>query len=243
MTPHGSEFDAYAESWWEADGPLRPLHAINPCRLDFINSCICDRFDRDLRTARPYRNLRLLDVGCGGGLICEPMARLGARVCGIDPAASVISVARAHAEEHGLEISYLCAGIEHMRDSTRRFDVVLAMDVIEHVDNPARFVADCADLLETGGLLVASTINRTAASLALAVFAAERLLRWLPVGTHDWRKFPTPGEFDDFLSGAGLRQVASTGIVFDPLRWSWRLSAQDLRVNYAIAGIGTEANR
>ena len=241
MSPDKSEeirkFDAFAARWWEADGPLKPLHEMNPCRLDFINNCICKRFDRDLRDTRPFRNLRLLDVGCGGGLVCEPMARLGARVVGTDPAASVISVARSHARDHGLEIDYQCEDVENLSAKRQHFDIVLAMDVIEHVENPSRFVADCAGLLKPNGLLVSSTINRTPISFALAVVAAERILRWLPADTHDWSKFVSPAEFRNFLRSASLMQFDCQGIVFNPLEWSWHLSPDDMRVNYAIAGI------
>lgn len=232
-----AKFDALADHWWDTTGPLRPLHAMNPCRLDFINRCLAKQFERDLRHLHPFDGLDILDVGCGGGLICEPMARLGAKVTGIDPAPSTVAAAHAHAQQSQLDIDYRCAELRAPDIAKQSFDVILAMEVVEHLAEPENFIADCAEHLNPSGILLCSTINRSVASLALAVIAAERLLRWLPVGTHDWTQFIKPGEFDDMLNKANMQRIASTGFVFNPLTWSWRESADNQGTNYALAAI------
>lgn len=232
-----AKFDAMAEEWWDPKGKFKPLHMLNPCRLDYINTQIRTEFGLDPKSLRPYEGLELLDIGCGGGLLSEPMARLGAKVTGVDAAARNIPVARRHAEISGLEIEYLHASAEELAGSGRAFDVVLNMEVVEHVPDPGEFLRVCASLLRPGGLMVCSTINRTGRSFALAIVGAEYVLRWLPKGTHDWNKFIKPGELFEHLRNASLDPVDSKGFVFNPLEWEWKLSASDLAVNYVTASV------
>jgi len=231
------KFSAMAREWWDPRGKFRPLHMMNPCRLDYVTRQIAAQFDRDLSARRPFEGVRLLDIGCGGGLMAEPMARLGAAVTGIDAAEDNIPVARAHAAEQGLEIAYRAATAETLAAEGARFDVVLALEVVEHVADPAAFVASCRDLTAAGGLVIASTLNRTAKSFGLAILGAEWVLGWLPRGTHDWNRFVTPDEMSGLMTGAGLSCVDRTGMVFDPLAWSWHLSDRDLSVNYLATAL------
>ncbi|GIX13099.1 MAG: ubiquinone biosynthesis O-methyltransferase [Paracoccaceae bacterium] len=230
-----AKFEAMAAEWWDPQGKFRPLHMLNPCRLDYITGQISAHFARDPRAAGWLAGLRILDIGCGGGLLCEPMARLGADVVGVDAAERNIPVARLHAERAGLAIDYRHGTAEGLAAAGERFDVVLNMEVVEHVPDPAAYLAACAGLLRPGGLMITSTINRTARSFALAIVGAEYVLRWLPRGTHDWRRFITPQELGAMLQAAGLGPVDRKGFVFDPLRWSWTISDRDLAVNYVIA--------
>lgn len=232
-----AKFEAMAAEWWDPQGKFKPLHMLNPCRLDYITTQIAGEFDRDLASPRPFDGLRLLDIGCGGGLLCEPMARLGAQVVGADPAAGNIPVARLHAEQAGLAIDYRVTTAEDLAAAGEQFDVVLCMEVLEHVPDPATFLAACGQLLRPGGLLLASTLNRTARSFGLAIVGAEHVMRWLPRGTHDWRKFITPDELEALLRGAGLDPVDRKGMIFDPLGWRWSLTDTDLRVNHAAAAV------
>ena len=232
-----AKFEAMAAEWWDPDGKFRPLHMLNPCRLDYIVDQIAAEFGRDPKAARPFAGLRLLDIGCGGGLLAEPMARLGADVVGVDAAPRNIPVARLHAEQSGLAIDYRVGTAEALAEAGEAFDVVLNMEVVEHVADPAAYLAACHMLLKPGGLMIASTINRNPKSWLLAIVGAEHVLRWLPRGTHDWRKFITPPELDALLRGAGLAPVDARGFVFDPLDWSWRLSDRDLSVNYVTASL------
>ena len=232
-----AKFEAMAADWWDPNGRAKPLHMLNPCRLDYITAQIAGEFDRDLTAPRPFAGLRLLDIGCGGGLLCEPMARLGAEVVGADPAPRNIPVARLHAERAGLAIDYRVTTAEALEAAGERFDVVLNMEVIEHVPDPASFVAACRGLLRPGGLLLLSTLNRTARSFAMAIVGAEYVMGWLPRGTHDWRRFRTPDEVAALLRGAGLEPVDRKGMVFDPLRREWSLSDTDLSVNHISAAI------
>ncbi len=230
-----AKFAAMAAEWWDPNGKFRPLHLMNPVRLDYITTQIATEFGRDLAAPRPFKGLRLLDIGCGGGLLSEPMARLGAEVVGADAAADNIPVARLHAERMGLEIDYRHATAEDLAAAGERFDVVLAMEIVEHVPDPAAFLAACHDLVEPGGLIIVSTLNRTARSFALAILGAEYVLRWLPRGTHDWRRFITPDELYGLLRAAGLEPIDRKGFVFDPIRWRWSLSDRDLAVNYVAS--------
>jgi 2-polyprenyl-6-hydroxyphenyl methylase / 3-demethylubiquinone-9 3-methyltransferase len=232
-----AKFEAMAAEWWDPEGKFKPLHMLNPCRLDYVVDQIAAEFDRDPRDERPFAGLRLLDIGCGGGLLAEPMARLGAEVVGADAAERNIPVARLHAEQSGLDIDYRHATAEALAASGERFDVVLNMEVIEHVPDPLAYLRACCALLRPGGLMICSTINRNARSFALAIVGAEWVMRWLPKGTHDWRKFITPDELFDLLRQAGLEPVDRKGFVFDPLGWRWSLSARDLSVNYVTASI------
>jgi len=232
-----AKFEAMAAEWWDPNGKFKPLHMLNPCRLDYITQQIAAEFDRDLNSPQPFAGLRLLDIGCGGGLLCEPMARLGAEVVGADAAERNIPVARLHAEQSGLAIDYRHTTAEAMAEAGEVFDVVLNMEVVEHVADPAAYLRACHDLLRPGGLHICSTINRNARSFAVAIVGAEYVMRWLPRGTHDWRKFITPDELFALLEGAGFTPVDRTGFVFNPVAWSWSLSARDLSVNYVTASL------
>lgn len=232
-----AKFEAMAAEWWDPNGKFRPLHMLNPCRLDYITRQIAAEFDRDLAADRPFQGLRLLDIGCGGGLLSEPMARLGAEVVGADAAAGNIPVARIHAEAQGLDIDYRHTTAEALAAAGEAFDVVLNMEVVEHVADPAAYLAACRDLLRPGGLMVCSTLNRTARSFALAIVGAEYVLRWLPRGTHDWSRFIKPDELFGLLRAAGLDPVDRTGFVFNPLAQRWHLSPRDLSVNYVTASV------
>ena len=232
-----AKFEAMAATWWDPRGPHAPLHAMNPCRLDYIADQIAAQHGRDRRSLRPFDGLRVLDAGCGGGLLCEPMARLGATVTGIDPGEGAIPVAKAHAEAQGLAIDYRVATVEELATAGETFDAVLAMEVVEHLPDPHGFLAACARMLVPGGPLVVSTLNRTPQSWAMAILGAEYLLGWLPRGTHDWRRFVTPAELAAMLRGAGLTPVDAKGFVFDPLGGEWRLSARDLSVNHVATAV------
>ncbi|MCX7645358.1 MAG: bifunctional 2-polyprenyl-6-hydroxyphenol methylase/3-demethylubiquinol 3-O-methyltransferase UbiG [Rhodobacteraceae bacterium] len=232
-----AKFEAMAAEWWDPEGKFRPLHMLNPCRLDYITGQIAAEFGRDLSGERPFAGLRILDIGCGGGLLCEPMARLGGSVVGADAAERNIAVARIHAAQSGLEIDYRHTTAEALAAAGETFDVVLNMEVVEHVADPAGYLAACRDLLKPGGLMICSTINRNPKSFALAIVGAEYVMRWLPKGTHDWRRFITPDELYGLLRGAGLDQVDRKGFVFNPVTWRWRISDRDLSVNYVTTSL------
>lgn len=232
-----AKFEAMAADWWDPSGKFKPLHMLNPCRLDYICTQIAAEYDRDLKDKRPFEGLRLLDIGCGGGLLSEPMARLGAEVVGADAAARNIPVAQIHAEQMGLDIDYRNTTAEALAEAGERFDVVLNMEVVEHVADPLAYLTACRDLLKPGGLQVCSTINRNPKSYAMAIFGAEVVMRWLPRGTHEWNKFITPDELFALLEQAGLRPVDRKGFVFNPISWAWRLSDRDLSVNYVTASL------
>jgi len=235
-----AKFEAMAAEWWDPHGKFKPLHMLNPCRLEYIAAQIATEFDRDPKGAAPFRGLRILDIGCGGGLLSEPMARLGADVTGADPAARNIPVARLHAEQQGLQIDYRATTAEALVEASETFDVVLNMEVVEHVPDPQAYLTACQRLLRPGGLMICSTINRNARSFAMAIVGAEYVMRWLPRGTHDWQKFITPDELCAMLREAGLEPVDRKGFVFNPLSWSWSLSPRDLSVNYVTASIKPE---
>ena len=230
-----AKFQAIAAEWWDPMGKFRPLHMLNPTRLDYITAQIAGEFGRDLAASRPFDGLRILDIGCGGGLLSEPMARLGADVVGADAAAATIPVAQAHAEQSGLAIDYRHTSAEALAEADEAFDAILNMEVIEHVAAPPAFIGACRRLLRPGGLMIASTINRTAKSFAGAIVGAEYVMRWLPKGTHDWSKFITPDEFFALLRDAGLAPVDRKGFVFNPFLRAWRVSDRDLAVNYVTA--------
>ena len=232
-----AKFEAMAAEWWNPAGKFKPLHMLNPCRLDYITSQISAEFDRDLAHPAPFAGLRLLDIGCGGGLLSEPMARLGARVVGADAAARNIPVARLHAEQAGLDIDYRHTTAEELAAAGEEFDVVLNMEVVEHVSDPLAYLTACRQLLKPGGLMICSTLNRNPKSYVMAIIGAEHVMRWLPKGTHDWTKFITPDELFDLIRQAGLDPVDRKGMVFNPLGWSWGLSARDLSCNYVTASI------
>ncbi|PZX18933.1 3-demethylubiquinone-9 3-methyltransferase [Palleronia aestuarii] len=231
------KFSAMAAEWWDPQGKFKPLHMLNPCRLDYIGAQVAAEFGRDLRDDRPFEGLTILDIGCGGGLLAEPMARRGAAVTGADAAERNIPVAEIHAREQGLEIDYRHTTAEDLARDGERFDVVLNMEVVEHVADPQSYLDACAELLKPGGLMVCSTINRTTKSFALAIFGAEWVMRWLPKGTHDWDRFITPDELSAMIGRTGLGVVDRTGFVFNPISWRWSLSERDLSVNYVTTSV------
>ncbi|MGL4413215.1 bifunctional 2-polyprenyl-6-hydroxyphenol methylase/3-demethylubiquinol 3-O-methyltransferase UbiG [Roseinatronobacter monicus] len=232
-----AKFEAMAAEWWDPHGKFKPLHMLNPCRLDYITGQIAAEFDRDLAGPSPFAGLRVVDIGCGGGLLSEPMARLGADVVGADAAERNIPVARLHAEQEGLEIDYRHTTAEDMAAAGEQFDVVLNMEVVEHVADPLAYLTACQRLLKPGGLMICSTLNRNPKSYAMAIIGAEYVMRWLPKGTHDWSKFITPVELYGLLRDAGLEPVDRKGFVFNKLTWGWSLSERDLSVNYVTASV------
>jgi len=232
-----AKFEAMAAEWWDPKGKFKPLHMLNPCRLDYITTQIASEFERDLGTAAPFEGLRILDIGCGGGLLCEPMARLGATIVGADAAERNIPVARVHAEQSRLDIDYRHTTAEAMAAAGEQFDVVLNMEVVEHVADPLAYLSACQELLRPRGLHICSTINRNPKSYLMAIIGAEHVMRWLPKGTHEWSKFITPDELFDLLAKAGLDPVDRRGFVFNPVTWSWSLSHRDLSVNYVTAAV------
>jgi 2-polyprenyl-6-hydroxyphenyl methylase/3-demethylubiquinone-9 3-methyltransferase len=227
-----AKFVAMAEEWWDPKGKFKPLHKFNPVRLTYIRDNLCAHFGRDPNSIRPFEGLRILDVGCGGGLLCEPLTRLGATVVGIDAAERNIAIARIHAEQAGLDIDYRATTSEALV-AGESFDVVLNMEVVEHVDDVPLYMKSCADLVSPGGLMFTATLNRTARSWALAVIGAEYILRWLPRGTHDWNRFLTPEEIGAQLKRNGLNIIGQTGVVFHPLADDWRMSP-DMGINYMV---------
>ena len=224
-------FAKLAGEWWDAKGPFRPLHQINPTRLTYIRDRLCAHFGRDAKAPPCLTGLAVLDIGCGGGLVAEPLTRLGADVTGIDPAAESIAAAKAHAEGASLEIAYEATTAEALADQGTSFDAVLLLEVVEHVPDVPAFLKRLAPLVKPGGVMILSTLNRTLKAYALAIVGAEFILRWLPVGTHQWDRFVTPGELKSALAGAGLTLTDTTGLVYDPLADEWSLSA-DTDVNY-----------
>ncbi|MFD0859534.1 bifunctional 2-polyprenyl-6-hydroxyphenol methylase/3-demethylubiquinol 3-O-methyltransferase UbiG [Roseovarius aquimarinus] len=230
-----AKFQAMAEEWWDPTGKFKPLHMMNPCRLDYITQQIAAEFERDLSADAPFAGLRILDIGCGGGLLAEPMARLGADVVGADAAERNIPVARLHAKQSGLEIDYRHTTAEALAEAGERFDAVLNMEVVEHVADPLAYLTACHDLLKPGGLQICSTLNRNPKSYVMAIIGAEHVMRWLPKGTHDWKKFITPDELYDLLRQAGLEPVDRKGFVFNPISWKWSISDRDLSCNYVTA--------
>jgi len=230
-----AKFEAMAAEWWDPNGKFKPLHMLNPCRLDYITSQIAAEFGRDLTGQKPFAGLRILDIGWGGGLLAEPMARLGADVVGADAAERNIPVARVHAEQSGLTIDYRHTTAEAMAAAGEQFDAVLNMEVVEHVADPQGYLTACQQLLKPGGLMVCSTINRNPKSYMMAIIGAEHVMRWLPKGTHEWSKFITPDELYDLIRTAGLTPVDRKGFVFNPISWSWSISDRDLSCNYVTA--------
>jgi 2-polyprenyl-6-hydroxyphenyl methylase/3-demethylubiquinone-9 3-methyltransferase len=228
-----ARFSRLAGQWWDAHGEMAVLHKFNPVRLAYVRDAACARFDRDPRRLGCLTGLRVLDIGCGGGILCEPLARLGAAVVGVDPSAANIAAAKLHAAESSLAIDYRAGTAEALADLGERFDLVLAMEVVEHVADVGLFVCRCAEMVKPGGLMIAATLNRTLKSFALAIVGAEYVLRWLPRGTHRWDKFVTPNELEIALVKGGLRVSGETGVIYHPLADRWQLSS-DMDVNYML---------
>ena len=224
-----AKYDRLGAEWWNPEGPMQALHKFNPVRVAYIRDLLTEK----AQGATPLKGLRILDIGSGGGILSESLARLGASVTGIDPAPNNIAVAARHAAEAGLTIDYRCTTIETLSGSGELFDAVLAMEVIEHVRDVSGFLRHAAAMVRPGGLMVGATLNRTLKSYALAIVGAEYVLRWVPKGTHDWQKFVTPSEFKAHFSRAGLKNIASTGVTFNPIKARWSLSP-DMGVNYMV---------
>ena len=226
-------FSRHAADWWDPRGPMAALHKFNPVRLGYIRDQAAARFSRDPKKLDCLRGLRMLDIGCGGGILSEPLARLGAQMVGADPAEDNISAARAHAEDEGIAVDYRATTAEDLAEAGERFDAVLAMEVVEHVLDVPQFVATCAEMVQPGGLLIAATLNRTLKSFVLAIVGAEYLLRWLPRGTHQWDKFVTPRELEATVENTGLRVTGERGVIYNPFADRWQLSS-DVDVNYML---------
>jgi 2-polyprenyl-6-hydroxyphenyl methylase/3-demethylubiquinone-9 3-methyltransferase len=227
-------FSALAASWWDRNGPMRQLHRMNPTRLAWLKGQACSAFARDEKDPRALAGLSVLDIGCGAGILAEPLARMGGEVTGIDPSADIIAAAAAHAADAGLSIRYRQASIEQIAAEGVQFDLVTALEVVEHVTDVSAFIAAAARVVRPGGLLVASTINRTLKAFLLAIVGAEYVLGWLPRGTHEYGKLVTPSELGAAVRAAGLRPCAESGIAYAPLTDEWRLSP-DMDVNYLMA--------
>jgi 2-polyprenyl-6-hydroxyphenyl methylase/3-demethylubiquinone-9 3-methyltransferase len=231
-------FEAMAAEWWDPDGKFRPLHRLNPTRIAFIRDHVAAHYKRPASRSGPgpgpFDGLTLLDIGTGGGLVAEPMARLGAAVTGIDPSDKNTAIARTHSEAFGLDISYRATTAEQMAADGEQFDIVLALEVVEHVADIGVFLEATSRLVRPGGMLIASTINRTKRAYALAIIGVEYVMNWLPRGTHDWDKFVTPGELTAALEDRGMQMCAVAGLTYNPLTRAWRISG-DTGVNYIIA--------
>ena len=227
-----AKFSKLSAEWWDPNGKMAPLHWINPLRLGYIRDAACRKFERNVRSLNCLGGLRVLDIGCGAGLLCEPLSRLGAQVIGVDPSVSNIAAAKLHADKAHLAIDYRCTTVEEI-DPRERFDIVLAMEVVEHVVDVGVFLKRCAAMLKPNGLMVVSTLNRNWKSFALAIVGAEYILRWLPRGTHQWDKFVTPNELEAALERHGLQVTEETGVIYNLLADRWQIST-DMDVNYML---------
>jgi 2-polyprenyl-6-hydroxyphenyl methylase / 3-demethylubiquinone-9 3-methyltransferase len=228
-----ARFSRLSRQWWDARGPMAPLHKLNPTRLSYIRDQSAGHFDRDPARLDSLKGLRILDIGCGGGILCEPLARLGAAVVGADPSESNIDAAQHHAAQAGLNIDYRCTTAEALHEAGETFDVVLAMEVVEHVADFHLFIELAAAMVKPGGLLFVATLNRTMKSFALAIVGAEYILRWLPHGTHQWDKFITPEELEIAIEESGLAIVHESGVIYNLFADRWQLST-DMDVNYMV---------
>jgi 2-polyprenyl-6-hydroxyphenyl methylase / 3-demethylubiquinone-9 3-methyltransferase len=228
-----THFSALAAEWWDQRGAMAMLHKFNPVRLGFIKAAACRQFERDEKALDALAGLRILDIGCGGGILSEPLARLGAKVVGADPSEANIAAAKMHAADASVIVDYRATSAEALADTGERFDVVLAMEVVEHVADLGLFIKRCAEMVDSGGLMITATINRTLKSFALAIVGAEYVLRWLPRGTHQWDKFVTPNELEAVLERHGLSVIDETGVIYNLLADRWQLSS-DMDVNYML---------
>jgi 2-polyprenyl-6-hydroxyphenyl methylase/3-demethylubiquinone-9 3-methyltransferase len=228
-----ARFSALASEWWDPRGKMAVLHKFNPVRLGFIKEAACRHFERDGKRLDALSGLRMLDIGCGGGILSEPLARLGAAIIGADPSQTNIAAAKLHAGETGLAVDYRATTAEALADAGERFDIVLAMEVVEHVADLSLFVRRCAEMVAPGGLMITATLNRTLKSFALAIVGAEYVLGWLPRGTHQWDKFVTPNELQAALERQGLAVLDETGVIYNLIADRWQLST-DMDVNYMV---------
>jgi len=231
-TAEVEKFSRISTEWWDPDGPFRPLHRLNPVRLTYIKDQTAAHFSRDPKSVSPFKGLTAVDIGCGGGLVAEPLARLGAKVTAVDADPVAIEAAKLHAAEREVKVGYEVGTSDELAEAGRTFDLVLALEIIEHVADRDAFLSTLSGLVKPGGLLVLSTLNRTLKSLALGVGMAEYVLKWVDPGTHDWRKFVKPSELARGLRGIGFEVADMAGLVFDPLRNEFRLSDSDVGVNY-----------
>ena len=232
-----AHFSSMAETWWDPNGPFKPLHQLNPTRIAFVKDQLCSHFERNPLDEKPLEGLRILDIGCGGGLLCEPIARLGATIIGADAAEKNIKTARVHADQMGLDIDYRHITAEELAEQGERFDAILNMEVIEHVADIASFLDACHILLNANGCMCLSTLNRTMKSWAMAIAGAEYILRWLPIGTHDWQKFLKPSELCAHAQQSGFNITTLKGMVFNPLKSQWSLDDRDFSVNYLALAV------
>lgn len=228
------QFDALGDKWWDPQGPMRPLHRLNPVRLDYIRRAICQHFDRDPQAIKVLDGLCVADIGCGGGIVAEPLCRMGGDVTGIDAGKENIRIAKAHAKESGLKIDYRATTVEAVAAAGEKFDIVTALEVVEHVDDLGLFMASCCKIVKKDGLIILSTLNRTPKSFLLGIVAAEHVLRWLPVGTHNWKKFVKPSELARELDDHGFKVGDITGLTFNPLKNQFALDPDDIAVNYLL---------
>jgi 2-polyprenyl-6-hydroxyphenyl methylase/3-demethylubiquinone-9 3-methyltransferase len=226
-------FSRYAATWWDTRGPMASLHKFNPVRLAYIRDKAAERFGRDPKKLDCLKGIRMLDIGCGGGILSEPLARLGARMVGADPSKENVAIASAHAKESGVDVDYRATTVEDLAAAGEKFDIVLAMEVVEHVVDVNAFVVSCASMVKPGGLMFAATLNRTFKSFALAIVGAEYVLRWLPRGTHQWDKFITPQELERAMEHGGLRVTGERGVIYNLFADHWQLSS-DMDVNYML---------
>lgn len=234
-TDEVARFSAMADEWWDPTGKFKPLHRFNPIRLGYIRDRLCAHYGRDARSLTPLDGLTLLDVGCGGGLISEPMARMGAKVTGIDASDQNIGTARAHAARSGMEVDYRCTTAEDLVAAGETFDIVLSLEVVEHVADVDLFLDSCAALVRDGGAMTLATLNRTPKAFIFGIVGAEYVMRWLPRGTHDWKKFVRPSELARGLRRNGIDVADISGLSFNPLTDEWRVSG-DVSVNYILFG-------
>jgi len=232
-TAEVERFSALAAEWWNPNGKFRPLHKFNPVRLAYVRDQVAARFGRDAHQARPFEGLRILDIGCGGGLLCEPMARLGAEVVGADASETNIEVAKIHAADSAVSIDYRATTAEALADAGEKFDVVLNMEVIEHVSDPQLYISKCSELVKPDGIMFVATLNRTLKALGLAIVGAEYILGWLPRGTHQYSKFIRPDELEQLLANADMSIIDRTGVIYNPLADRWQRSS-DTDVNYMV---------
>ena len=232
-------FLLWQRTWWDPNGPFKPLHKLNPTRITFVRDQICAHFERDPLADAPLKGLRILDIGCGGGLLCEPISRLGATIVGADAAEKNIKTASVHAEEQGLDIDYRHISAEELAEAGEKFDVILNMEVIEHVADISSFLGACHQLLSDEGCMTLSTLNRTIKSWAMAIAGAEYIMRWLPVGTHDWKKFLKPSELCALTQESGFTVTTIKGMVYNPVGGTWSLSDNDFSVNYVALAVKT----